>query len=112
MKFRDEVEIAFDDSGAGEAVLLLHGHPFNRSMWQAQTAALRSNFRVVAPDLRGYGETPVHGDISSLNEMANDLIRLLDYLKLETVVLGGLSMGGYVASSFTTNFPNASAHSF
>jgi len=44
---------------AGPVVVFIHGHPFNRSMWAPQLAALRDSFRVIAPDLRGYGDSPV-----------------------------------------------------
>jgi len=55
------IAVAFDDTGQGDDVLLLvHGHPFNRSMWAPQVATLHgSGWRVVVPDLRGYGETTV-----------------------------------------------------
>jgi pimeloyl-ACP methyl ester carboxylesterase len=52
-------EVAFDDLGEGPAVVLIHDHPFDRSMWSAQHRPLASaGFRVIAPDLRGYGEQP------------------------------------------------------
>jgi mannose-6-phosphate isomerase-like protein (cupin superfamily) len=48
--------LAFDDAGAGPVVVLIHGHPFDRSMWSPQHRPLvDAGFRVVAPDLRGYG---------------------------------------------------------
>jgi pimeloyl-ACP methyl ester carboxylesterase len=53
------VKLARDDAGRGECVVLIHGHPFDRTLWSPQRAALRSEFRVVAPDLRGFGESPV-----------------------------------------------------
>jgi len=49
--------LAFDDEGGGAAVVLVHGHPFDRSMRNAQVDALGQRFRVIAPDLRGYGES-------------------------------------------------------
>jgi 3-oxoadipate enol-lactonase len=49
------VKLAYDDAGRGDCVVLIHGHPFDRTLWQPQVAALRDDFRVVAPDLRGFG---------------------------------------------------------
>ncbi|HUB23166.1 MAG TPA: alpha/beta fold hydrolase [Streptosporangiaceae bacterium] len=53
------MKLAFDDAGRGESVVLIHGHPFDRTLWGPQLAALRDAFRVVVPDLRGFGESPV-----------------------------------------------------
>lgn len=98
-------EIGYDDAGAGKTVVLLHGHPLNRSMWSAQVTALQTNYRIICPDLRGYGETEAASEVSTMSEMARDAAALLDYLKLETVILGGLSMGGYAALEFYNLFP-------
>lgn len=100
-----EIEIAFDNAGAGEPVVLLHGHPFNRSMWRQQTKVLQEKYRVFTPDLRGYGESSLVENISRMSDMARDVNALLDFLKLEKVVLGGLSMGGYAALEFYNLFP-------
>lgn len=100
------IEMAYDDSGGGGAALvLLHGFPFDRSMWRGQAEALGGEFRVVAPDLRGAGETPVGVEAVSIEGMAEDVAALLDELKLGRVILGGLSMGGYVAFEFFRKFP-------
>jgi 3-oxoadipate enol-lactonase len=100
------IEMAYDDAGgSGAALVLLHGFPFDRSMWQGQAEALGGEFRVVAPDLRGSGETPLGvGDVT-LATLAEDVAALLDELHLGRVVLGGLSMGGYVAFEFFRKFP-------
>src|SRR5215213_9907233 len=100
------IEMAYDDSGGdGAALVLLHGFPFDRSMWRAQAGALGDEFRVVAPDLRGLGETPPGDGAVTTEGMAEDVAALLDVLKLGRVVLGGLSMGGYVAFEFFRKFP-------
>lgn len=101
-----EKEMVYIDGGRGEAIVLLHGHPLNRTMWRAQIEFLQTNYRVIAPDLRGYGETSVAGDVSTMKEMASDVAALLHSLNLEKVILGGLSMGGYVAFEFYHQFPN------
>ena len=98
-------EMAFDDAGGGAALVLLHGFPFDRSMWRGQAEALGGEFRVVAPDLRGLGETPPGDGRVTIEGMADDVAALLDELGLERVALGGLSMGGYVAFEFFRKFP-------
>lgn len=96
------ITVAFDQFGAGpDSLLLVHGHPFNRSMWGPQLSAVaESGWRVVVPDLRGYGETTVVAGTTSFAEFAADLAALLDHLAIEDVVIGGLSMGGQIAMEF------------
>ena len=48
----DNIKMAYTDTGAGRPVVLIHGYPFNRSLWNEQIAALSSSYRVIAPDLR------------------------------------------------------------
>lgn len=91
------IEVAYDDEGRGPAVVLLHGFPFDRSMWRGQVESLSGSFRVIAPDLRGHGGTTGGGGPSTMEEMAEDLAALLDELNVPRAVVCGLSMGGYVA---------------
>src|SRR5687768_9270713 len=91
------VETVFDDEGSGTPVVLLHGFPFNRTMWRDQFEALRGGHRMIAPDLRGLGETVASGPIATMEMMAHDVAALLDALQLDRAVVCGLSMGGYVA---------------
>lgn len=91
--------LAYDDLGPrdGQPVLLVHGHPFDRSMWRPQVARLTgSGFRVVTPDLRGYGQSKSQNTKTGLDVFASDLVELADRLHLERFVLGGLSMGGQI----------------
>jgi pimeloyl-ACP methyl ester carboxylesterase len=100
------IELAYDDEGAGLPVVLLHGYPFNRSMWREQVEALAPGYRVIAPDLRGHGQTePTADEPATMQEMALDVAALLDELGLKRVTLCGLSMGGYVALAFHQKFP-------
>ncbi|MEU6194088.1 alpha/beta hydrolase [Streptomyces sp. NPDC047061] len=78
-------------------LLLIHGHPFDRTMWRPQQRAFAPTRRVVAPDLRGYGASPVTPGITPLSRFAADLEELLDALDVPTCVLVGLSMGGQIA---------------
>jgi 3-oxoadipate enol-lactonase len=102
-----EIEMAFDDMGSGPALVLLHGYPFDRSMWREQIDFLSARgFRVVAPDLRGMGQTKATGEISTTEDMARDINALMDKLKIDHAAICGLSMGGYVAFDFVRLFPS------
>lgn len=97
------VRLVYDDIGPGDApgILLVHGYPLSRAMWRAQHDALVDlGWRGILPDLRGYGESQATPPPYSMDLFADDLAALLDHLGLERVVLGGLSMGGYIAFAF------------
>jgi len=96
------ITIGYDDVGDGDdTLLLIHGHPFNRSMWQPQLDAVRdAGWRVIIPDLRGYGETSVVPGLVTLDVFAADLAALLDHLECDVVVICGLSMGGQIVMEF------------
>ncbi|SDR60773.1 Pimeloyl-ACP methyl ester carboxylesterase [Rhizobiales bacterium GAS113] len=103
------VSLAYDDEGGGGAppLLFVHGHPFDRSMWRLQLAAFaRKDQRVIAPDLRGYGESAVVAGKTTLDIFARDLEALLEALGVEgRVILCGLSMGGQIVMEFCRLFP-------
>jgi pimeloyl-ACP methyl ester carboxylesterase len=75
-------------------------------MWSAQRDGLADAFRVVTPDQRGFGGSPLGDDEPSLDLVADDVAAVLDRLGLDRVVLGGLSMGGYVAMAFLRRHPD------
>jgi pimeloyl-ACP methyl ester carboxylesterase len=102
----DGTKLAFDDAGSGRAVVLVHGYPFNRTLWDDQVAALKDHFRVITPDLRGFGESDASDEPATMARMAQDIARLLDALDIPSAVIGGLSMGGYVVLSFYKQFAN------
>jgi pimeloyl-ACP methyl ester carboxylesterase len=94
------VDLAHAEHGDGPPVVLLHAFPLSRAVFHEQARGLADRARVVLPDLRGFGESPSGDDEPSLDLMADDVAALLDRLALDRVVLGGLSMGGYVAMAF------------
>jgi 3-oxoadipate enol-lactonase len=100
-----QTKLAYADAGQGVPVLLVHGFPLDHTMWEAQIAALSKSARVIAPDLRGFGKSPLAaGDGErgiSMEAYADDLVELLDEIGVnEPIVLAGFSLGGYVAWQF------------
>jgi pimeloyl-ACP methyl ester carboxylesterase len=94
------IDLAYDDHGSGDALVLVHGHPFDRSMWRPQAERFAKSHRVIVPDLRGYGQSAVVPGITTLEEFARDIAGLLDRLGIGAFVLGGLSMGGQIVLEF------------
>jgi pimeloyl-ACP methyl ester carboxylesterase len=99
------VRLAYDDAGSGDCVVLIHGHPFDRTLWEPQLAALRDSFRVLAPDLRGFGESPVTPGSVTMGEYAADVEELLDGLGIMRAAIVGLSMGGLVTMELAVSRP-------
>lgn len=97
----DGITIGYDDAGSGPALVFVHGHPFDRSMWRPQVEHFsRRGWRVIAPDLRGYGESAVAAGELRFESFARDIAALLDHLAVGPIVLAGLSMGGQIAMDF------------
>jgi pimeloyl-ACP methyl ester carboxylesterase len=88
-------------SGAGTPLVLLHAFPLDGRMWAPQVEALAGTYQVIVPDLRGFGAARDQAvEEAGMDLLADDLVRLLDDRGLDRVVLGGLSLGGYVALAF------------
>ncbi len=120
------MSVAYDDVGSGPAIVLLHGYPFDRSMWREQIDSLSAHgYHVVAPDLRGFGEmsdklqfvadaerreterqAEAYRTITTMADMARDVAALMDKLEIDRAIVCGLSMGGYVAFEFIYLFPS------
>lgn len=100
------IKMGYEETGEGISFVMIHGHPFDRSMWREQVSAFGSKYRVITPDLRGYGESEISSDKTMLDEFARDIAALFDELKVEDIVLCGLSMGGQIAFEFYRLFPN------
>jgi len=88
-----------------DTILLVHGHPFNHTMWKYQYDTL-NDFRLILPDLRGYGKSDHAFNKIYIEEQALDLALLLDELEIESIHLIGLSMGGQIIVEFTRLFPS------
>ncbi len=103
----NDYTVSYNDSGSDNTncIIFIHGFPFNKSMWDKQTAVLKDNYRVIAYDVRGHGNSDAGTGIFSIDLFVADLINLMDKLKLVKAVLCGLSMGGYIALKAIEKFP-------
>ncbi len=96
-----DVSLNVVERGTGTPLLLVHGFPLDHSMWQGQLAELSKDYRVIAPELRGFGRSDVTPGTVTMPQFADDLSNLLDAMQIgEPVVFCGLSMGGYIAWQF------------
>src|SRR6187401_3163386 len=87
-------------------VVLIHGYPFDHTMWFSTIAALGNKARVIAPDLPGFGRNPVLRNKSpSLEYLADFISGELVRAGYEKAVVAGMSMGGYVALAFAEKYP-------
>jgi len=97
--------LAHTDQGTGRPIVLLHGFPLSRRMWEVQVEAWSCEFRVIAPDFRGFGDSPRAPGEFSMAGCAEDLRDLLESLGIQNdIVLLGLSMGGYVCFEFVRRY--------
>ena len=103
------VNLAYEEHGNGTPVILVHGFPFNRSIWYPIVPNLEQKARLILPDLRGHGQSPVPEGVYSMRLMAEDLRALMDSLQIEKAVLAGHSMGGYVSLAFAKAYPQRMA---
>ncbi len=102
----EHFRMAYDDFGQGRPLVVVHGFPLSRAIWGAQVAQLSAHYRVIAPDLRGHGDSEATPGPYSMELLADDILALLEALQIDQpIVLGGLSMGGYVAMAFARRYP-------
>ena len=97
--------VRYLEGGTGWPLLLLHAFPLAADMWRPQLESPPDGWRVLAPDVRGFGPTPSgrtgeqpgsSGPPLTISDFAHDIVDLLDALEIERAALGGLSMGGYI----------------
>jgi pimeloyl-ACP methyl ester carboxylesterase len=96
--------VAYIDSGEGRPIVLLHGFCGSSSYWEFVIPTLSADFRVIALDLPGHGQSePLKGN-SSIEDIADQVKKLLDALNLSEVTMFGHSLGGYITLAFAEKY--------
>jgi len=99
--------LSYDDIGEGcTPIIFLHGYPFDKSMWEDQFDALKSAYRLIACDIRGFGKSTDEESSLSIDLFGDDLIAFMDKLTIHKVIICGLSMGGFIALNVQKRFPD------
>jgi|SRR5579872_5369386 len=96
----DDAVIDVVSEGSGDPIVLIHGFPVTRDVWDAQAARLASRMRVIRPDLRGMGRSSVPDGPYLMETLAGDVAAVLDALGIDRACIVGHSLGGYVAMAF------------
>jgi 3-oxoadipate enol-lactonase len=104
------IDALVDGRGRERAIVLIHGFPFARGIWDTQVGALAQSWCVLAPDLRGAGKSSSPEGPYLMERLAADVAALLDALGIERAALVGHSMGGYVALAFARMFTERVTH--
>jgi pimeloyl-ACP methyl ester carboxylesterase len=99
----DGTHFNYTERGTGTPLVLVHGFPLDNRIWDDQVAALSDRCRVIAPDLRGFGQTRSEEPFG-IESLADDLHRLLTKLDALPCIMAGLSMGGYVALAYDAKY--------
>jgi 3-oxoadipate enol-lactonase len=101
-----DFNMAYADSSDRLALLLIHGFPLHSSMWAPQLEELAGFTRIIAPDLRGHGDSEAVPGPYTVEMLAHDCVGLLEHLAIQPpVIVCGLSMGGYVAFELYRQYP-------
>ena len=99
-------KIAYVEKGKGDKVLvLIHGNFSSSYHYEPLYKALPDSYRIICPDLRGYGDSSYNKRIDSLHELADDVVALLKELKIEKAYFSGWSLGGCVSQSIAARYP-------
>lgn len=100
------IEYSIDGPRTGIPVVFIHGFPFDKSMWNPQIEALKRQYYLITYDIRGHGNSDVGDGQYTIELFVDDLIAILDHLKISHAVLVGLSMGGYISLRAVERHPD------
>jgi len=96
----------YEEAGSGKPLVLIHGFPLSGGIWSRQLTGLAEEFRVIAPDLRGFGRSTPANHPYSMDLYADDTIMLMDHLGIDAAAVCGMSMGGYVLLNLLERYPD------
>lgn len=104
----NNLTVSYSDQGPADApvIIFIHGFPLNKSMWDMQAEALKDNYRVIAYDIRGHGNSDPGIDEFFIELFVNDLWQFMEKLGIEKAILCGLSLGGYIALNAVLKYPD------
>lgn len=100
------IRLAYERSGKGTPMVLLHGYPLDHHLWDDLAPLLADTFDLIIPDLRGFGGSSTVDSFYAMEDFAGDIAALLDHLGIQKAAIVGHSMGGYVALAFARLHPN------
>lgn len=86
-------------------VVLLHSLDTNLHIWDEQVNVLKENYRVLSIDMRGHGLSELSGEPFTIEDLANDVLSVIDYFNIKTFSVAGVSIGGLVAQHLADNVP-------
>ena len=102
----NNLEVSYNDVGEGTIpIIFIHGFPFDKTMWQRQMYFLKSSNRVIAYDLKGFGESKEQIASLTIEMFTEDLIAFMNALHIDKAILCGLSMGGYIVLNAVKKYP-------
>jgi pimeloyl-ACP methyl ester carboxylesterase len=102
----NDITINYEDKGKGNIpIIFIHGFPFNKSMWQPQLDYFMKENRVITYDIRGFGQSTFGTTQHSIAQYADDLILMMNELRIEKAIVCGLSMGGYILLNAAIRYP-------
>ena len=100
-----DIRVFYTDDGAGDVIVFLHGFTLDHRMWEYQVPFFSETFRVICPDTRGHGKSDAPKTGYYRDERVEDVLQLLDKLKIDRCHLVGLSHGGVTAIGFALKYP-------
>lgn len=104
---RDTVNIYYEDHGQGTPILLSHGYGASTAMWKGQIEVFRNAYRLIPGDMRGHGQSDSPDDpaLYTHDHTTDDMRAILDHLQIDTAIIAGHSLGGFMSLAFHVRYP-------